>query len=299
MDNNNNNTLLSTSDFDSTFNPGLQATVGGRFANGRVVEFDYMGLYGGSESSAAANADPNAFLIFPNNLAGNVFVDMDRVQVDHSTSFSSFALNALSGGGSSDVKCGAGCSEIGCGKGGCGKGGCGDVHCQSLSWFAGFRYIDFSDRLNISAQRIVGGMVENGTYNTTTDNNLYGAQLGARWRRTSGRFGWDATGFGGIFYNDASQTQSVTDFPNFAIRPTVSDDKGEVAFAGGGSLSALYSLNNVWNLRTGYSVLWIEDLALAPNQLDFNFSAAQSGSQLHNDGSLLLHGLTAGLEARW
>lgn len=301
VDNNSNNTLLSSSDVDSTFNPGLQATMGVRLANGRAVEFDYMGLYGGSESAFAAQSDPNAFLIFPNNLAGNVFVDMDRAELDYSTSFNSFALNALSGYGY-DVKCGANCGDIACGKGGCGKGGCGsrgDVRCESLSWFAGFRYIDFSDRLNISAQRIVGGLVENGTYNTTTDNNLYGGQLGARWRRTSGRFGWDATGFGGIFYNDARQTQSVIDFPNFAIRPRVSNDEGDVAFAGGGNLSALYSLTNVWNLRIGYSILWIEDLALAPNQLDFNFAAAQSGNQLHNDGSLLLHGLTAGLEARW
>ena len=294
VDNNNNKTLLSTSNFDSTFNPGLQATMGGRLANGRVVEFDYMGLYGGSTSTVATKPDPNAFLTFPNNLAGNVFVDTNRVQVNYASSFSSFALNTLGGCCGNDVKCGAGCSEIGCG-----KGGFGVVRCQSPLWFAGFRYINFNDRLNISAQRIVGGMVENGTYKTTTNNNLYGAQLGARLRRTSGRFGWDATSFGGVFYNDASQTQSVTDFPNFAIRPSVSNNKGGVAFVGGGNLSALYSLNNVWSLRTGYSVLWIQNLAFAPNQLDFNFAAAQGGSQLHNSGGLLLHGVTAGLEARW
>jgi len=168
-----------------------------------------------------------------------------------------------------------------------------------VTWFAGVRYLNIAERLNISAQRIVGGGVEEGTYNTSTNNNLYGGQLGARLRRTSGRFGWDATGFAGIFGNDAQQTQAVTDFPNFPLRPSVSSSKAGVSFVGGTNVSALYSLTNVWNLRAGYTVLWVEGLALAPNQLDFDLAAAQGGSQIHNGGGMFLHGANVGLEARW
>lgn len=219
------------------------------------MEFDYFGLFGGSTSAVAVKPDPTSFLIFPNNLTGNVFVDMDSTRVNYSSAFNSFAVNLL---------CCCGCCEESCDKGSKGgKGGGGVARCRSVTWFAGLRYLNIAERLNISAQRIVGGGVEEGTYNTSTNNNLYGAQLGARLRRTSGRFGWDATGFAGIFGNDAQQTQAVTDFPNFPLRPTVSSSKAGVSFVGGTNVSALYSLTNVWNLRAGYTVLWVEGLALA------------------------------------
>lgn len=290
IDNIDNSTLLSTSDLKPNFKPGVQATLGWQLHSGRAVELDYMGLFGGTTSAVAVKPDPASFLTFPNNFAGNVFVDMDRLQADYTSSFHSFAINLLSG---CNTDCCTSCDELGCDGIRCGGAR------QSLSWFGGFRYINFSDRINLSAQRTVGGLPENGTYNTSTDNNLYGAQLGAKLRRTSGRFGWDASGFAGIFGNDASQTQSVTDFPNFPIRPTVSSQEGGVAFVGGGNLSGLYSLNQAWNLKAGYSALWIDGLALAPDQLDFDLASAQGGSALNNGGGLLLHGVNVGLEARW
>ena len=281
VDPNTGTTFLSTSDFNSNFNPGFQATVGMRLCGGRAVEFDYFGLFGGNATATAVRPDPSAFLTFPNNLAGNVFVDMDRADVNYSSSVQSFALNWL---------CCCGCCDESC---------CGEVSCQSFTWFAGFRYLNLNERFNISAQRTVAGTVEEGTYNISTNNNLYGAQLGARLRRTRGRLGWEGTGFAGIFGNDASQTQQVTDFPSFPLRPTVSSSRGGVAFVGGANLSGLYNLTNVWNLKAGYNVIWIESVALAPDQLDFNFAASPSGNQLHNGGGMFLHGVNVGLEGRW
>jgi len=281
VDPNTNTTFLSTSDFDSNFNSGLQATVGIPLCGGRAVEFDYFGLFGGNASAVVVSPDPNAFLIFPNNLAGNVFVDLDRAQVVYTSSVHSFAVN---------LPCCCGCCDESC---------CGEVQCRSVTWFAGFRYLNLAEEFDITAQRTVAGAVEEGNYNIRTNNHLYGAQLGARLRRTSGRLGWEAGGFGGIFGNDASQTQSVTDFPNFPLRPTVSSSGGGVSFVGGANLSGLYSLSNVWNLRAGYNVMWIEGVALAPDQLDFDFAAAPSGNQLDDGGGMFLHGLNVGVEARW
>jgi hypothetical protein len=280
-----NTTFLSTSDVIPNFNPGLRVVVGVRPFGGRVLELEYFSLFAGTTSAVAVNSDPATFLIFPDNLAGNVFVDMNRVQVSYSSALQSFAVN---------FPCCCGCCDE-CGD----ECGCDALRCQSFSWFGGFRYINLGERLNITAQRTVSGAVEEGTYNIRTANNLYGAQLGARARRTQGRFGWEATATGGIFGNSAQQTQTVTDFPNFLLRPTVSSSRSGAAFVGGANLSGLYLLNDVWNLRAGYSALWIEGLALAPDQLDFNFAASPSGNQLHNRGGLLLHGVNVGLEARW
>jgi hypothetical protein len=286
VDPNTNTTFLSTSDLSSNFDAGLQATVGRQLCGGRAIELDYFGLFDSSASAVVVSPDPNAFLIFPGNLAGNVFVDMDRAQVDYSSSLHSFAVNLL---------CCCGCCDKSC----CCDSCCGELSCQSVTWFAGFRYLSLQEELNISAQRTVNAAVEQGDYNIRTNNNLYGAQLGAKLRRTRGRLGFDATGFAGIFGSDASQTQSVTDFPNFPLRPTVSSSTGGVAFVGGANLSGLYALNDTWNARVGYNLLWIEGVALAPDQLDFDFAAAPSGNQISNGGGVFLHGVNVGLEARW
>jgi hypothetical protein len=293
VDPNTGTTFLSTSDHDFNFDPGLRATVGVRPCGGRALEFSYFGLFQGNASAVAVKPDPNAFLIFPDNLFGNVFVDMDRVRVNYSSWLHSFEVN---------LPCCCGCcdecrDECGCGevRDECGRG---QVRCRSFEWFAGFRYLNLGEELNISAQRIVSDEVEEGTYNIRTANHLYGAQLGARLRRWGCRFGWEATGKAGIFGYDAQQTQSVTDFPDFQLR-NVSSSRGGVAFVGEINLSALYRLTDVWKLRTGYNVLWIDGLALAPDQLDFNFAAAQSGTQLHHGGGMFLHGVNVGLEARW
>jgi hypothetical protein len=285
VDPNTGTTYLSTSDLEPNFNPGLRATIGMRLCGGRVLEFSYFGLFQGNASAVAVKPEPDAFLTFVDNLAGNVFVDMDRVSLRYSSSLQSFAVN---------LPCCCGCCDE-CGD----ECGCGEVRCRSVTWFGGFRYINLGERLNISAQRTVSGAVEEGAYNIRTANNLYGAQLGARLRRTRGRLGWETTGAAGIFGNDAQQTQSVTDFPNFPLRPTVSSSRGGVAFVGEINFSGLYRLTDVWNLRAGYSAILIEGLALAPDQLDFNFAASPSGNQLHSGGGLLLHGVNVGLEARW
>jgi hypothetical protein len=300
--NNTPTTLLSTSDLDFNFDPGLRATVGMRLCDCRALEFEYFGLFGGNTSAATAKP-VGGFITFPNGPFGNVFQNMDTVQVKYSSSVQSFAVN---------LPCCCGCctccnecrDECGCGKvgGECGcakcrdECGCGEVRCRSLEWFAGFRYLNVNQNLNISAQATVSGMVEEGSYDISTSNNLFGAQAGARLRGSWGRFGWEATGMAGIFGNAAHQTQTVNDY--LIQWRNASSSGGEVAFVGELNLSAFYRLTDVWDLKAGYNLMWIDGLALAPDQLDFNF-APPNGNQLQNGGAMFLHGVNVGLEARW
>ncbi|MFM9962278.1 MAG: BBP7 family outer membrane beta-barrel protein [Planctomycetaceae bacterium] len=288
-----NTTFLSTSAVDSsTFTPGVQATFGMCLCDGRALEFEYFGLFPNDESAVVAGL---AGGVFPGNLGVgvNVFDNIARAQVDYSSWINGFSMN---------FPCCCGCYEECCNECCCCQVGNEsdnrEVRTQSLTWFAGFRYLNVGERLNITADSVTPG--EQGTYNTRTTNNLYGAQLGARMRRTQGRFGWDASGQAGLFGNDAQQSQLVQDFPagSPALR-NESTSRGGVAFVGQGNISGLYALTNVWNLRAGYNVIWIEGLALAPDQLDFNFATAGSGTRVNNDGGLFLHGVNIGLEARW
>jgi len=285
VDPNTHRTFMSTSDLDYAFDPGLEVTVGMRICGGMAVELTYLGLFGGDASASAEKPNPGAFLTLGGNLVGNVFVDMNGVQATDSTWVQGIELN---------FPCCCGCCDN------CHDAcGCGQLACQSFEWFCGFRYLVLGDDLNISAERIVSGAVETGNYEIHTLNQLVGVQLGGRWRRTVGRFGWESTIKAGIFANDAEQTQTVTDFPNFALRPTESSSEVGVAFIGEFNLSALYRVTDVWNLKVGYTLLAIEGLALAPDQLDFNFGASPSGNEIHDGGGMIFQGVNVGVEARW
>jgi hypothetical protein len=285
VDPNTHKTLMSTSNLDYAFDPGLEVTVGMRICGCLAVEVSYLGLFGGNASASAEKPNPAAFLTLGGNLVGNVFVDMNSLQATDSTWVQGLELN---------FPCCCGCCND------CHDAcGCGELRCQSLEWFGGFRYLVVGDDLNLAAERIVSGALEEGSYDIRTVNQLFGVQVGGRCRRTVGRYGWESTIKAGIFANDAEQTQTVTDFPNFALRPTETTGEVGVAFVGEFNLSALYRLTDVWNLKAGYTLLAIEGLALAPDQLDFNFGASPSGNEIHNGGGMIFQGLNIGFEGRW
>ena len=81
--------------------------------------------------------------------------------------------------------------------------------------------------------------------------------------------------------------------PSIQVRPAVGKLLALLV-----KLSGAMSVLEIGTLA-GYSAIWIEGLALAPDQLDFNFATSPSGNQLHNGGGMLLHGVNVGLEARW
>jgi len=57
-------------------------------------------------------------------------------------------------------------------------------------------------------------------------------------------------------------------------------------------------LTKFWSLRAGYNLMWIENVALAPDQLDFTFTPT-SGTMLNDNGGVFLHGANVGLQAAW
>jgi hypothetical protein len=284
-------------DLDSGFEPGIRAMVGLRLCNCLTVEFGYFGLWE-SGTFRTAQPDSTSYLIFPGNLAGNVFVNMGAVASSYSSYVNSFEMN---------FPCCCGCcccSTCDCCETPCSECGrvhrnCGLVSCQSLEWFAGVRFLNIGNNLNMLVQRREAGGVEEGNYSVLTGNRLVGGQIGARWRNTVDRIGWELTGKAGVFGNSADQSQSVTDYPNFPLRPFTSVQGSHTAFVGEINLSVLMRLTDIWTLKVGYDVIWIQGLALAADQLDFNFATSPSGNQLYTGGGLLLHGVNFGLEARW
>ena len=279
IDGNTQQTLLSSSDLNFDWSPGVRALFGFRLCGCWGVEFGYFGLFNARASEDFVQPNPNVDVTLPGDLgvASNVFHDGVRVRVDY--------VSRLQGAEVNFPYCC--CWEC-----------CDGGRAGSTEWFAGFRYLSLREHLRISGERTVAQLPETGFYETESRNDLFGAQLGARIRRCLGQFSWEATGKAGIFGNQAGQEQVFIDFPNFPLRPQTSASGGSTAFVGELNLTGIYQLNRVWALRAGYNLMWIEGVALAPDQLDFTFTST-SGTGLNRSGSLFLHGVNVGLEARW
>ena len=301
INNLNGDVLQTTSGLGYVNDPGVRAMFGIRTCCCRAIEFTYFGLYHNGTSTVYQNPDPtNIVVTFPTGPQGNVFLNMNRVQTDYSTYLNSFELNfpCCCGCCCTQGNCGSGCGEASCGAAASGKCGRSAVCCHSVEWFAGFRYIEVGNDLNIGVQSYPPPFTETGEYTVHAINRLFGGQIGGRLRGTYNRFGLELTGAAGIYGDDATQSQTVIDYPNFPLRAT-SVQQNFAAFEGELNVSGIYRLNNNWSVKAGYSVIWLEGLALAPDQLDFNFATNPSGNQLSAAGGLFLHGANVGLEARW
>jgi hypothetical protein len=269
-------TVLSTGDLDFDWEPGVRALAGIRLneCTGWGVEASYLGLFEANAAATAVRPGEDTGLSFPGGLgpATNVFSNADSIRLDYDSQ--------LHTGDLSLVHCRASCDQR-----------------RSTELMIGFRYVDLQETFGISGVRLIEGLPETGVYNLWTDNNLYGAQIGARLRRCRGRLSGEVTGKAGIYYNDASQSQYIVDYPGVVLRNAGAEDDN-VAFMGEVNVSGIYRLTDVWGLRAGYNLIWIEGVALAPDQLDFS-AQIPGGDQLSSSGGLFLHGVNFGLEARW
>jgi hypothetical protein len=257
-------TVLTTGDADFDWDFGLRAVLGWRKDECRAWEVGYFGIF---DWSGSALAEGNNNLAIPGDLglASLDFFAADVIRLDYDADLHSAEINYVLS------------------------------YCE-LSLLAGFRYVSLDEEFNIQATDADTGTSD---YNIRTTNDLYGVQIGARFERRSCRWGWHVTGKAGLFGNATEQTQFVTEFPpGFFLRSERSADGDSVAFVGEINLSVIYQLNCVWSLRGGYNLLWIEGVALAPDQLDFT-DTATSGTELRDDGGLFAHGVNLGLEARW
>jgi putative beta barrel porin BBP7 len=267
-------TLLSTNDLNFPFAGGLRAYVGHRFCGCWAWELGYFGLF-----DANASTSITGDLALPNDLGPgtNVFFGADRFDLDYTSRLHGGELNFV---------CCCCCCEP-----------CCVPRCSSVEWIYGFRYLRVDELLDIRAERLEVGGVETGTYNVRASNDLYGGQFGVRLRHCRGPWSVEGTGKIGLFGNDANTSQTVTDFPSFVVRQTSSSDS-DLAFLGELNLSLIRQVSDHWFVRGGYNLIWIDGIALAPDQLDFSLTST-SGTTIDDDNTMFLHGVNVGIEARW
>ena len=270
--------LISTRDLQFPVSAGVRAFYGQRDPSQGGWEIGYWGVFGQSATQFAA-ATPPDFLQMPDPLGGLMTIDGETATVKYNSLVNSAEANVFSTWTEWRDHSGS---------------------WLTVDWLLGFRYVGVEEQASI----VVDCCVVDNTrisvpYNVSTRNNGFGAQIGNRTRWTWERWAFEGWAKAGLLGNAQEQIQSpLIDFTGFEQRPALSSTGGQVSFIGDINTSLVYRLTDVWGIRVGYNLIWIDGLALAPNQFDFDV-ADGSGTRLASGGGMFMHGANLGLEARW
>ncbi len=155
---------------------------------------------------------------------------------------------------------------------------------------AGIRWVEISDVLSTD----IGGAA---TYDVNVNNHLYGFQIGGQAQLLRrGRFSLDAVGKAGVYNNHADQLTTTTGVGGAVA--SLSASGINTAFVGDLGVTAAYAINDRWTLRGGYQAIWVNGIALAPDQLD-DSDIATGAATLDTSGHPIYHGLTLAAELAW
>jgi hypothetical protein len=167
-----------------------------------------------------------------------------------------------------------------------------------ITWLAGFRWVQWNQRLQVTDEYSTPSPGVD-TVNVITGNDLYGGQAGmdlGLWN-SGGRFTVNGIGKAGIFYNTAFQRTDIPTEPAVAPAAAIAE---QTAFFGEVGVNSSLRLTKWLSWRAGYSVFWLSGVAIPANQLSLvNQPAPNDVATINTNGSVLLHGVTTGLEARW
>lgn len=271
-------TVLETNDLQFPVAAGVRTFYGQRSPEDGGWEVGYFGVYGQTATNTQGTIPPN-FVQLPEPLGGNLTEDGEFLTGKYSSVLNSAEVN-LFATDSDWIDDPAGWA--------------------TLDWLAGFRYVGVEEDASLITDCCeMGGQYLVVPYRARTRNNMFGGQLGVRGRRAWDRWaveGWAKAALMGVAQEQIQDP--LFDYTGFQQRPALSRSGGEVGFVGDLTMSAVYRITDVWGIRAGYSLLWLDGLALAPDQFDFATDAG-AGTQLVNSSGIFYHGANLGLEARW
>ena len=167
-----------------------------------------------------------------------------------------------------------------------------------MSYIAGFRWVEWDEALNMHNTTSFGSE----TIDVDAANNLYGGQVGydlILWNRKK-RVRVNTVGKAGVFYNQVSQRTDVMSPGTPPVVATVTSDAERTSFFGeiGGTVN--FRLTKWLDWRLGYSLFWLSGVATPAQQLSLvDIEAIPPTTAISSNGSVLLHGATTGVEARW
>jgi hypothetical protein len=161
-----------------------------------------------------------------------------------------------------------------------------------FSWLIGFRWVELYENLNEDFDFGLG----TANLRWQTANRLYGGQAGASvslWNRGAMRI--DSVFKAGLYGNAASNQFRISQ----AVGPSFGfgDHQGQVAFLGEIGVVGVYQWTDNIAFRGGYQLLWLDGVALAPDQVAA--TRLLTGDGIDPRGDSFYHGALLGIEVGW
>jgi len=160
----------------------------------------------------------------------------------------------------------------------------------------GVRYIEFREQLSVQSTTLTGTSGASiGTY-----NRMIGGQIGVRMEYMGELADFEFNLKGGIYQNEANMGTNIRDFNNSTLLRSTHNDGQNEAYLAEMNLFLTHRLTNNVKIRYGYQLIYITEIALAPDQIDENRTATNlTGFLPDAHGDMFMRGFTAGAEFRW
>jgi hypothetical protein len=174
-------------------------------------------------------------------------------------------------------------------------------------FLVGFRWLQWYENLTLE-DSYGTGTLDAGTdfYETSTVNNLWGGQIGIDTLLLKTRHGFRVEGLvkAGAYANNAGQNSRYENAflgGNYSNSVSVDEWPASASFVGEVGLTGVLPLGANWDFRFGYLGLWVTGLAQPTGQLSGQSLAPGETTlgSLDADGTVIVQGVTLGLEGRW
>jgi hypothetical protein len=164
-----------------------------------------------------------------------------------------------------------------------------------LTVLAGMRILELDEYYH--AEGIGGHTPVPVILDTKAYNHLYGFQVGAdAVLLNRGRLTITGLTKAGIYYNAARQKgrEIDTGFSDLSLGA----EGDSTAFLGEIGLTGVYQLTDALSFRAGYQMMWLEGVALAPEQISTTDFGGGTSS-VNTDGGIFYHGAVVGMELKY
>jgi len=280
--------VLSSSDFDSTFEAGARVTVGRSMGDWYRIEVSYLGGYRWNDRAAIRNDDANT-----QGGTGNLFTAL--------SGFGNPPTLGLDYNNLAEVKFSSKLDNL-------------ELNVRrrfsvppgpfETSFLVGVRFLRLDEETAYHTQSAVPlplGAINDSR--VATSNDMVGVHVGIMGQWTATERSWVDFSVKGAFFSDSIDLN--THYQNTDANGNVTffkdrDSKTGTAYLLELALLYNYNFTRALTFRIGYSAMWMYGAALAADNLSTNATRLTRGPVLiDNRGRIAFHGPTIGLVAAW
>jgi putative beta barrel porin BBP7 len=292
--------VLDTTDLDFDAESGFRFSAMFQWGAGSNIEFTYFGLFFWDDSASVTDPTNSLFSPFSDfGLNPGGFVETDNgdfASIDYESKFDSFEVNFRQRWMAPNCRY---------------QGSC----------LFGVRYFKLDEDFNYFAQSTANtipgdpladpptvDIVPALANNINVHNNMVGAQIGGDlWMCILPGLRVGAEGKAAVLANRiAVESTLSTNVPDIDgnPQPALIEDlvENDVSFLGEANLFATYRLNYQWTLRGGYQFLYVDGVALAPENFNAQppfLDGSPRTTVVNDNGGVFYHGWFAGAEFMW